>query len=618
MTQHVFDNPMTAHVWAQFSQDSGRSNNGNFYFEGRSLYSYGAHYVAGYLPPAADDVDGVGPALINGDSYSVSTGRHVSYARQAVLNYRTFPNLTALARLFEAGLSMAAENLNPHCFPPEPGNVSPRKLAEYMAPRLKAHFSSPENLPSDLHMVAGIFAAAQCDNPERRARVAWRTAEKAAERQAAKRAKAKERQELENLIRAANTRPDDMATEIEAHARRVAPHYENAKAEWESRGRKIHRAMKAGRKAGHTARVRAAQPVYKAIRENLYRFEAAAKRANRLFVWRNESEELKTGVAAAHAFKEGRTVAGPTRYGRTRPLNSHDMRTGATAAREMVDYLTGENDFAAPAAHIMGHAPGELAERLTALAGELDSVAVTAAKAERRKARRVALAHIKEAAGIVGQGIGAPAVVAESCERAIQVVSRYASRPAIGTYQPEPFYPVPGAWRVSGWTPDKFARLESVFKAARDEAREELDRTGREMALDAWRACEELPRELSGYLPRAMPGGAAYVRARDVVRDDSGAITGGELETSQGARVPLAHAVHVFRFLKACRDKGEGWQRNGRALRVGPFEVDSIKPDGSFRAGCHAFEWCEVERLARELGLDDIAPADTTENRAHA
>jgi hypothetical protein len=115
--------------------------------------------------------------------------------------------------------------------------------------------------------------------------------------------------------------------------------------------------------------------------------------------------------------------------------------------------------------------------------------------------------------------------------------------------------------------------------------------------LEAWKA---------GAMVRVhatAPDGTAYVRAR-----------GDVLETSQGASVPLAHAIRVFRAVKALR-KPEApsdaivWQRNGATLRVGHFQVDAIHADGSFRAGCHRIAWGEVERVAGALGLLDVAPS---------
>ncbi len=72
-----YNNSQTAHVWNAQSERAGQSNNGNFYFERESLYSYGSHFLVGFIMP-----DGV--ALLNGSSYSVSTSGHQSDARHAI------------------------------------------------------------------------------------------------------------------------------------------------------------------------------------------------------------------------------------------------------------------------------------------------------------------------------------------------------------------------------------------------------------------------------------------------------------------------------------------------------------------------------------------------------
>ena len=96
-------------------------------------------------------------------------------------------------------------------------------------------------------------------------------------------------------------------------------------------------------------------------------------------------------------------------------------------------------------------------------------------------------------------------------------------------------------------------------------------------------------------------------------------IKGDNLETSLNATVPLAHAVKVFRFVKLCRERGEAWQRNGKTVRVGHFQVDSIDAQGNFRAGCHKINWPEVEAAARAAGVvDSDASADALEASAHA
>lgn len=78
MTQYIFDNAMVAHVWAAGTQDSGRSGNGNFFFQGSTLYSYGSHFVCGIRTPG-------GLYLLNADSSTMTTtGKHMPAARRAV------------------------------------------------------------------------------------------------------------------------------------------------------------------------------------------------------------------------------------------------------------------------------------------------------------------------------------------------------------------------------------------------------------------------------------------------------------------------------------------------------------------------------------------------------
>lgn len=95
-------------------------------------------------------------------------------------------------------------------------------------------------------------------------------------------------------------------------------------------------------------------------------------------------------------------------------------------------------------------------------------------------------------------------------------------------------------------------------------------------------------------------------------------VKGDNLETSQGASVPLAHAVKVFRFVKACRDNARDWHRNGHTIRVGHFQVDRIAANGDFHAGCHFIEWSECERIARAIGVFDMPPSnEALEPSAH-
>lgn len=96
---------------------------------------------------------------------------------------------------------------------------------------------------------------------------------------------------------------------------------------------------------------------------------------------------------------------------------------------------------------------------------------------------------------------------------------------------------------------------------------------------------------------RSRDDGSAYVTR---TRLDDGSYW---LRTSQGASVPWEHAVKAFRFIALCVARGEAWHTNGRVVRVGHYQVDSIEPNGDMRAGCHRFAWSEMRDLAEREGV---------------
>lgn len=156
----------------------------------------------------------------------------------------------------------------------------------------------------------------------------------------------------------------------------------------------------------------------------------------------------------------------------------------------------------------------------------------------------------------------------------------------------------------------KAARLDYDARRAEREAADFAQREAAELQARAdWLVGRET---LNGWRPYfARDCGAAYIRASMIERDAAGNITGGILETSQGANVPLTAAIRAFRFIKLVRARGEGWHRNGARVPVGVFQVDSISPTGDFVAGCHRFAWQDVEALALSLGVADLAPDES-------
>lgn len=81
----TFNNRQLAHVWAQHNMepDSPTPENGKghqFYYEGATIYSYGSHF------PIARFVERKGKraVLFTTRNYSVTTSKHMGYARQAI------------------------------------------------------------------------------------------------------------------------------------------------------------------------------------------------------------------------------------------------------------------------------------------------------------------------------------------------------------------------------------------------------------------------------------------------------------------------------------------------------------------------------------------------------
>src|SRR3954462_6091270 len=80
-----------AHVWNSQTEAEGQNNNGQFYFIGSRIYSYGSHFLVGFILPG-------GVALLNSSGYSITTAKHKGFASYATCNRTTYhvPNLTEL------------------------------------------------------------------------------------------------------------------------------------------------------------------------------------------------------------------------------------------------------------------------------------------------------------------------------------------------------------------------------------------------------------------------------------------------------------------------------------------------------------------------------------------
>jgi hypothetical protein len=656
----VHDNRQVAHVWAQGSVSFGRSGNGNFYFHGPAIYSYGSHYVAGYILPAPGAADWQpGRVLINAISASVTTSGHLSDVADAARHRNPLhvPNLTELARLIENGISESASGRDDAGFAT---GINRRKLATYLAPRLAKFFSRLDNLPSGFwkngettsaaDIVAAIMFSLGLDSPARRAAACVKAAERDADKARAAEQRAEKESNLRLLALEASRNPSDVAAKLAADAVDHAPSYRSDSrygkpAEYAAASRRLFRAIRAGIAAGRTAQVRKAKEIRKVYLSAPAVFEAAALRHHRRAAWRRERLALLAAVAALRnptapdftaELRTYRGNGGPVQNGPD--YLSDVLEKGASAALSLQGFLGDPAASTNPGHGMAQHAAriarvdcAATAASLAKLRAELMAAAAVAARMGRYMAQRADVRAMRAALAVAEIApadvtaeqlaiLSAGVTIAERHKgRQPQSWQRDAATDSAGLLAP--YESAPNGWRLGGWTPAVFygvaTRLQAHLNAARVaiRARAEADKIAAAAeAVRLWRSGQAVPREL-GAMPRTAADGTAFVRATGVTRDESGAISGGVLETSQGAQVPLLHAVRVLRFLKACRAAGRGWQANGRTLPVGHYRVDSVGPDGSFRAGCHTFAWPEIERVAVELGLGDVAPGDTTEHK---
>lgn len=96
MTKHVVPRETVAHLWAHKVQDNARTPSGNFYFTGPAIYSYGSHFLCGYMMPDEYQRNGQQLVLVNAGTYSMTTGRHMDAMRHALPRYYARVEVAAL------------------------------------------------------------------------------------------------------------------------------------------------------------------------------------------------------------------------------------------------------------------------------------------------------------------------------------------------------------------------------------------------------------------------------------------------------------------------------------------------------------------------------------------
>lgn len=596
----VFSNDMVAHVWASGNQESGRSNNGNFFFNGRTLWSYGSHFPVAYRGEVA--------TFHNADSYSVSTSRHQSEAWHASSHHRraSVPGLGELLDFIRAGVR--ARTLS-----------EKRAIAGAMAAVIYGCGASPHSRGQSLRNAkkrpnqfrAAAFAEMDCNSAillfreigipqgeaEERAGRALAMARDVVTKAKAESEAEKTRELLDNAKAFAREKNPAEAVTAEldsvleshtfrtpAYAGSTRPNFRIFQAEPANdnaaeHGRELFRMAKAAKARGWTQVAKKCRAGHKAARAYIDsgKYDTAEARQRRVANWRAMRDGIETAI---RDMENGRAVG-------------WNARQSVETAIERLTPKGEEPTGYMRRLHLMGGHSGDTVAKLRAIAARIEAHGAAIRLADRRARVRADIAAIRAFRAAGGKA------TAEECKAVVRACS---SRANITLQFSSPIIGRPGLFAAGGWTGESFEALRDVAEKRQREAEAEEHAAAVQDWRDGLRA--RLPRGVGAY------GGPAMVRAVGVQRDDSGAIVAGTLETSQGASVPLPHAVRAFRFVKACRMAGRTWKRNGQTIRVGHFQVDSIDAAGNFKAGCHSFEWAEISRLADSLGLSELAPAE--------
>lgn len=75
-------------------------------------------------------------------------------------------------------------------------------------------------------------------------------------------------------------------------------------------------------------------------------------------------------------------------------------------------------------------------------------------------------------------------------------------------------------------------------------------------------------------------------------------VKGSEVQTTQGATVPLEHVLKALPLVLRLLNSGGTYKRNGHTIHLGHYAIDEIAADGVLVAGCHKFTKAEILRFA--------------------
>ena len=92
-------------------------------------------------------------------------------------------------------------------------------------------------------------------------------------------------------------------------------------------------------------------------------------------------------------------------------------------------------------------------------------------------------------------------------------------------------------------------------------------------------------------------------------------VSGNEVETSLGARVPVSHAKRGLAFVRRVVVSGQEYVANSHTLHLGHYTIDRIEIDGTLHAGCHVIKFAEIESLAPALDAVSVSEVTASESK---
>lgn len=163
------------------------------------------------------------------------------------------------------------------------------------------------------------------------------------------------------------------------------------------------------------------------------------------------------------------------------------------------------------------------------------------------------------------------------------------------------------------------------FEKNKDRLQSEFSLKNAPRFMTLWRTHQEQSDEFRGMQARAAKLGMSYVRVSHLIRGDSPffegncalrlSLDGERVETNRGAQVLVRTVKFLWAFCRHARSNSESVapETVARMPRLDHYNVNAIDAGGNLKAGCHSVAFCEIEYIARELGLPPFngAPCET-------